>query len=127
MMSTRCLMTLLCMGATNMTNAEERCLKEIEALKRERALTFSTALERDLSKRIRTLEKDLQEYRRLVYGKIEYRDTSGIKAEDLAVIKRLYFKGGLGIDEIADSFKAKYRHSQVRTAILELIKYGTGK
>lgn len=115
------------MGATNMTNAEERCLKEIDALKRERALTFNTTLERDLSKRIRTLEKDLREYRRLMYGKIEYQDTSRIAPEDLAVIKRLYFKGGLGIDEIEDSFKGKYRHSQIRTAVLELVKYGTEK
>ena len=112
------------MGVISMANAEERLINEINALKKERSLTFSHTLERDLSKRIRGLERDLAEYRKLRYGKVTYKDNSGISPEDLVTIKKLYFKCGCGIDEIDESFKGKYRHSQIRTAVLEMIKYG---
>ena len=107
-----------------MANAETRLIEEIRSLKRQRNLTFHPSTSRTLLRKIKALRAELREYRAYKEKSIEHKTISGIDDCDYIVVKRLYVKSGLGIDEIDAHFKGKYRHSQIRTAVLEVVKGG---
>lgn len=44
-----------------------------------------------------------------------------MELKDIKKIKKLFFEYGYGIDAIANYFKDKYTHGQVRCCIMDLI------
>ena len=117
-------MILKGMGVISMDKIEKEMEENIKALTRKKNQTLSWRTTQALKERIKQAKDDLIAYRVSMYSKSKYVDHSGVEPEDLEKIKKLYVREGLGFEELEQYFGGKYRYSQIRTAILEWLKYG---
>lgn len=108
-----------------MEMTEEELEKEIKALERTRKMTFDVTIDKKLYYQIKSLKnhlKAIRESKKVPKG--QFKTQSGLNNVDYFILKKLFLRDGLGIDEIEEHFKGKYAHSQIRTAVVEVVRNG---
>ena len=108
-----------------MEMTEEELEREIKALERTRKMTFDTTIDKKLYYQIKSLKNHLKAIRESkTTPRRSFQTESGLNNVDYFILKKLFLRDGLGIDEIEEHFKGKYAHSQIRTAVIEVVRNG---